>query len=57
MMTATTNAADLKVIAGWLADGTLKPVIARTYALADTAAACAELEAGHVAGKLVVTVR
>ena len=57
MMTARTNAADLEVIAGWLADGTLKPVIARTYPLAETAIACAELERGHVAGKLVITVR
>ena len=57
MMMAETRAEDLAIIADWLANGTLEPVIARTYALAETATACAELERGHVAGKLVITVR
>ena len=57
MMMAETKAEDLAIIAGYLADGTLAPVIARTYPLAETSTACAELERGHVAGKLVITVR
>lgn len=40
-----------------LADaGKLKPAIAKTYPLAELPAAMAELEAGHVAGKVVVVV-
>ena len=57
MMMAETRADDLAIIAGYLGDGTLAPVIARTYALAETPTACAELERGHVAGKIVITVR
>ena len=57
MVMAKTAPGDLAIIAGWLANGTLEPVIARTYTLEETATACAELERGHVAGKLVITVR
>jgi NADPH:quinone reductase-like Zn-dependent oxidoreductase len=35
----------------------LKPVINRTYPLADTAVALAYIESGHVPGKVVVTVQ
>lgn len=47
---------DFRTIAGWLGDGRLKPVIQKVYTLDQTADACRELEAGHVAGKLVISV-
>jgi NADPH:quinone reductase-like Zn-dependent oxidoreductase len=56
MMLAKVTPDDLAWLASQLADGGVTPVIARAYPLAKTAAACAELESGHVAGKLVVTV-
>jgi NADPH:quinone reductase-like Zn-dependent oxidoreductase len=54
-MLAHTDAGDLAIAAGWLADGTLTPVIQERYPLAAASAACAVLEGGHVAGKLVIT--
>ena len=36
--------------------GTLRPVIDRTYPLADTAAGLQHIEAGHARGKVVITV-
>lgn len=47
---------DLAWLAARLADASLSPVVSRTFSLPDAAAACAELERGHVAGKLVVLV-
>lgn len=55
-MLAKPNSADLAIIAGWLADGTIRPVIQQEFSLPDTADACRELERGHVAGKLVIQV-
>jgi putative PIG3 family NAD(P)H quinone oxidoreductase len=40
----------------WIAAGKLKPVIDRTYPLADAAKAHAALEAGEVVGKVILTV-
>ncbi|CAN7404864.1 NAD(P)-dependent alcohol dehydrogenase [Microbacterium sp. LjRoot45] len=51
---ATVRAHDLAAIAGWLGDGTVRPEIARTFALADYAEALAMLESGHVRGKVVI---
>lgn len=53
---ADINAADLAWLAARLADGSLTPVIQRTYALEEIVDACRTLEDGHVAGKLVVRV-
>lgn len=53
---AKTNAADLALIAGWLAGGSLRPVVQETFPLHRFADALALLEAGHVRGKLVVQV-
>ena len=47
---------ELEFIAGLLADGTVKPVIAKRYALAQTADAIRCVEEGHAQGKVVITV-
>ena len=54
---ANVNRADLEVLASMFEAGTLKPVIERTYPLVDAASAIETVEAGHVHGKLVVTVK
>jgi NADPH:quinone reductase-like Zn-dependent oxidoreductase len=43
-------------IAAWMAEGKLKPVIAREFALEDAKDAFVELKKGRVRGKLVVKV-
>lgn len=48
--------ADLEWLAERAADGSLRPVIGSTYALAETAAALRLIETGHSRGKVVVTV-
>ncbi|MEQ1700880.1 MAG: NAD(P)-dependent alcohol dehydrogenase [Ilumatobacteraceae bacterium] len=53
---AATKAADLEVLAGHLADGSVVPVVSRTYGLADAAEALRSIEAGHTRGKLVLTI-
>ncbi len=50
------NKADMETLAGWLASGSLKPVIDRTFALKDTAEAFRHLGDGHPQGKVVITV-
>lgn len=47
---------ELAEIAAWVDAGKLRPVIHRTYALADVAEAFAELERGRARGKIVVTI-
>ncbi len=50
------NGADLATLAGLVASGDVRPVIDRTYALAETADALRYLEAGHARGKVVIAV-
>lgn len=47
---------DLLAVARMVENGTLRPVVDRTYPLGDTAAALGYVEAGHVAGKVVIAV-
>ncbi len=47
---------DLLAVAAMVDAGTLRPVIDRTYPLADTAAGLRHVEAGHAQGKVVITV-
>lgn len=51
------SGADLERILGWVAEGSVTPVIERTWPLAEHAAAFARLETQHVAGKVVLTVQ
>jgi NADPH:quinone reductase-like Zn-dependent oxidoreductase len=53
---AKTNRADMEVLRELLEAGKVKPVVDRTYALADTADAFRYLGEGHARGKIVVTV-
>jgi NADPH:quinone reductase-like Zn-dependent oxidoreductase len=48
--------ADLLTLTGLIEDGTLTPVLDRTYPLADAAEALRLVEQGHVRGKVVLTV-
>jgi NADPH:quinone reductase-like Zn-dependent oxidoreductase len=52
---AKLNGEDLEVLAEMLADGTVKPVIDRTYPLERAADAVRYLERGHARGKVVLT--
>jgi NADPH:quinone reductase-like Zn-dependent oxidoreductase len=49
------RAADLQQLAAWLASGELRVVIDRRYQLERAAEAMAYVEAGHVAGKVVLS--
>jgi NADPH:quinone reductase-like Zn-dependent oxidoreductase len=53
---AKTNLADLEFLAGLLEAGTIRPVIDRTYPLAETAEAMRYVDAGHAHGKVVITI-
>ena len=50
------NGADLATLAGMIASGQVRPVIDRTYPLAEAAEALRYLEAGHARGKVVIAV-
>jgi NADPH:quinone reductase-like Zn-dependent oxidoreductase len=50
------NAADLAVLTELLEWGAIKPVIDRTFALRDTAAALRHIETGHARGKVVIRI-
>ncbi|WP_145182391.1 NAD(P)-dependent alcohol dehydrogenase [Planctomycetes bacterium Pla163] len=51
---AKPNAADLELLSGWLADGRLDPVVARTYPLEETADALRQVGAGGNLGAIVI---
>lgn len=53
---ASVKREDLEQLATWLASGAVSPVVRNVGGLDDVAAAVDELEDGHVAGKLVLTV-
>ena len=46
---------DLATLAEWIAAGKIVPQIDRTFPLAETAAAMAYAEAGHIRGKIIIT--
>lgn len=50
------NGADLATLAGMIESGQVRPVIDRTYPLAEAAEALRYLEAGHAHGKVVIAV-
>lgn len=50
------DGAQLAELASWIDAGSVKPVIHRTYPLADVREAFAELERGRARGKIVVTI-
>ena len=51
------DGAQLAELAAWIDAGKLRPVVHRTYPLADVKEAFAELERGHARGKIVVKIR
>jgi len=55
-MLAATRPEDLTALADLLAAGTVRPVVERTYQLAETPQALAYLGQGHARGKLVITI-
>jgi NADPH:quinone reductase-like Zn-dependent oxidoreductase len=46
----------LAELASWIDAGTLKPIVHRTYPLAEFREAFAELERGRARGKIVLTI-
>lgn len=50
------RSADLEVLAGWLAEGVLQPVVQRTLPLHEAQEGHRQLEAGHARGKTVLVV-
>ena len=54
-MNAETKREDLEQIGAWVAEGSITPVIHRTFSLEDTAKAAQLLGSGHAPAKLVVT--
>ena len=50
------NRTDLETLAGMLADGRIRPVIAQTFPLEQTVDAFRILGSGHTQGKLVITI-
>lgn len=56
MLLAANQGTDMALIAAWLQAGTLRPIIAHTFPLAETAEAHRLSEAGRAAGKIVLTI-
>ena len=57
MFISEENQADLQIIRELAESGVLKPVIGKTYPLADAALALDYIESGHATGKTVISVR
>ena len=55
-LAAQRNQEDLHLLRKWLAAGTIRPVIDRSYPLRDVPEALRYLEAGHAQGKVVITI-
>jgi NADPH:quinone reductase-like Zn-dependent oxidoreductase len=53
---AKVNSADLETLGAWIESGAIKPVLDRTYPLAQTADAIRYVESGHVRGKVLIEV-
>ena len=53
---STPNADDLGQLRAWVESGVLRPVVERTYPLAETVDALRHIQGGHARGKVVVTV-
>jgi NADPH:quinone reductase-like Zn-dependent oxidoreductase len=56
MMMADSNQKDLTLLADMVQSGKMKPVIDKTYQLADVPEAIRYLEEGHARGKVIITV-
>ena len=56
LMLAKVTRVELEFLGGLLEEGSVTPVVERTYGLAETAKAFDRLGQGHAQGKLVVTV-
>ena len=56
MVPTTWSREDLLALTELVDAGTLRPIIDRTYPLADTPAGLQHVEAGHASGKVVITV-
>jgi NADPH:quinone reductase-like Zn-dependent oxidoreductase len=54
MLSAKETVADLETLAGLAAQGAFRPVVDRSFTLAESGKAIAHLEAGHARGKVVV---
>ena len=50
------DGAELAELAGWIDAGKLRPILHKTYPLAEVREAFAELERGRARGKIVVTI-
>jgi NADPH:quinone reductase-like Zn-dependent oxidoreductase len=48
--------AELTAVTALVDEGKLRPVVDRTYPLADVAAALCQVEEGHTRGKIVITI-
>jgi NADPH:quinone reductase-like Zn-dependent oxidoreductase len=53
---AQLNAGDLGVLADWMAQGKIRSVVDRTYALNDLPAVLGYLEEGHARGKVIIEI-
>ncbi len=49
------NMGAMRQLLGWLAEGKIKPLVSKRYALADTASALNDMAARKVTGKVVIT--
>lgn len=57
LLSADIDSADLETLVEFVDDGTIRPVVDRTYPFEETPDAVRYVEGGHASGKVVVTVR